>query len=157
MKDELKNEIIEDLDRAKNTFASAKRNFDEEDIFTASNRLFVACENAVYACMKLKFGGTTISRKRILMKIGSISPDMMELYERSYDLRVQADYGRKSRIVELNKERVGEMIRKVERLIADIEKELKNLELSKFFAKHSSSARVPQPPARPNDPSQGRA
>ena len=47
LKDELKNEIIEDLDRAKNAFASAKRNFDEEDMFTASNRLFVACENAV--------------------------------------------------------------------------------------------------------------
>jgi hypothetical protein len=31
----------------------------------------------------------------------------MELYERSFDLRVQADYGRKSKNVELNKERVG--------------------------------------------------
>lgn len=50
---------------------------------------------------------------------------MMELYECSYDLRVQVDYGRKSRIVELNKERVWEMICKVEKLIVDIEKELK--------------------------------
>ena len=100
MKDELKNEIIEDFDRAKNAFASAKRNFEEEDMFTAANRSFVACENAVYACMKLKFGGTTISRKRIILKIHSISPIMMELYERSYDLRVQADYGRKSKNVE---------------------------------------------------------
>lgn len=125
LKDELKNEIIEDFNRAKNAFASAKRNFEEDDLFTASNRLFVACENAVYACMKLKFGGTTISRKRIILKIESISPDMMELYERSYDLRVQADYGRKSRIVELNKERVGEIICKVQKLISDIEKELK--------------------------------
>lgn len=65
LKNELKNEIIEDFDRAKNAFASAKRNFKEEDMFTAANRLFVACENAVYVCMKLKFGGTTISRKRI--------------------------------------------------------------------------------------------
>ncbi len=126
LKDELKDEIIQDFDRAKNAFASARRNFEEDDLFTASNRLFVACENAVYACMKLKFGGTTISRKRIIMKIESISPSMMELYERSYDLRVQADYGRKSRIVELNKERVSEMIDKVQKLILDIEKELKN-------------------------------
>jgi len=124
LKDELKNEIIEDFDRAKNAFASAKRNFDEEDMFTAANRLFVACENAVYACMKLKFGGTTISRKRIILKIHSISPIMMELYERSYDLRVQADYGRKSKIVEFNKERIREIICKVEKLISDIEKEL---------------------------------
>ncbi len=126
LKDELKNKIIEDFDRAKTAFASARRNFDEGDLFTAANRLFVACENAVYACMKLRFGGTTISRKRIILKIQSISPRMMELYERSYDLRVQADYGRKSRIVEFNKERIGEMINKVEKLIMDIETELKN-------------------------------
>ena len=125
LKDELKNEIIEDFNRAKNAFVSARRNFDEGDLFTASNRLFVACENAVYACMKLRFGGTTISRKRIILKIQSISPRMMKLYERSYDLRVQADYGRKSRIVELNKERIGEMINEVQKLISDIEKELK--------------------------------
>jgi hypothetical protein len=88
LKDELKNKIIEDFDRAKTAFASARRNFDEGDLFTAANRLFVACENAVYACMKLRFGGTTISRKRIILKIQSVSPRMMELYERSYDLRV---------------------------------------------------------------------
>jgi len=125
LKDELKNEIIEDFNRAKNAFASAKRNFEEEDMFTAANRSFVACENAVYACMKLKFGGTTISRKRIILKIQSISPIMMELYERSYDLRVQADYGKKSKNVELNKERVGEIISKVKKLISDVEQELK--------------------------------
>ena len=126
LKDELKNEIIEDFDRAKTAFSSARRNFDEGDLFTAANRLFVACENAVYACMKLRFGGTTISRKRIISKIQSVSPRMMELYERSYDLRVQADYGRKSRIVEFNKERIWEMINQVEKLIMDIENELKN-------------------------------
>jgi hypothetical protein len=37
-----------------------------------------------------------------------------------------ADYGRKSKIVEFNKERIGEMINKVEKMIMDIEKELKN-------------------------------
>lgn len=126
MKDELKNEIIDDFNRATNALASAKRNFEEEDLFTASNRLFVACENAVYACMKLKFGGTTISRKRIVLKIGSISPEMMELYERSYDLRVQADYGRKSRIAELNKERVLDVMNRINKSILDIEKELKH-------------------------------
>ncbi len=125
LKDELKTEIIEDFNRAKTAFASARRNFDDGDLFTAANRLFVTCENAVYSCMKLRFGGTTISRKRIILKIQSVSPRMMELYERSYDLRVQADYGRKSRIAELNKERIGEMINKVQKLISDIEKELK--------------------------------
>jgi len=50
----------------------------------------------------------------------------MELYERSYDLRVQADYGRRSRIVELSKERVEEIINRVEKLISDTETELKS-------------------------------
>ncbi len=129
LKDELKNEIIEDFNRAKNALASARRNFEEGDALTAANRIFVACENAVYACMKLKFGGTTISRKRIILKMQIISPLMMELYERSYDLRVQADYGKKSRIVEMNRERVGEIIEKVEKLIFDVEKDLKNAEV----------------------------
>ncbi|MBU4373031.1 MAG: HEPN domain-containing protein [Euryarchaeota archaeon] len=129
MKDELKNEIIEDFNRAKKALDSARRNFEEGDALTAANRIFVACENAVYACMKLKFGGTTISRKRIILKMEIVSPLMMELYERSYDLRVQADYGRKSRIVELNRERVGKIIEKVEKLIFDVEKDLKNAEV----------------------------
>ncbi len=129
LKDELKNEIIEDFNRAKKALDSARRNFEEGDALTAANRIFVACENAVYACMKLKFGGTTISRKRIILKMEIVSPLMMELYERSYDLRVQADYGRKSRIVELNRERVGKIIEKVEKLIFDVEKDLKNAEV----------------------------
>lgn len=129
MKDDLKNEIIEDFNRAKKALDSARRNFEEGDALTAANRIFVACENAVYACMKLKFGGTTISRKRIILKMEIISPLMMELYERSYDLRVQADYGKKSRIVELNRERVGEIIDKVEKLILGVEKALRSAEV----------------------------
>lgn len=129
LKHELKNEIIEDFNRAKKALDSARRNFEEGDALTAANRIFVACENAVYACMKLKFGGTTISRKRIILKMEIISPLMMELYERSYDLRVQADYGKKSRIVELNRERVDEIIQKVEKLILGVEKALRNAEV----------------------------
>ncbi|MCS4541423.1 MAG: hypothetical protein HY929_03730 [Euryarchaeota archaeon] len=53
MKDAVKNEIIEDFSRAKSAPASAKRNFEEGDILTAANRIFVACENAIYALMKL--------------------------------------------------------------------------------------------------------
>ncbi|VVB55957.1 Uncharacterised protein [uncultured archaeon] len=40
-------------------------------------------------------------------------------------LRIQAlYYGRKSKNVEFNKERIGEIINKVQKLISDIEKEL---------------------------------
>lgn len=129
LKDAVKNEIIEDFSRAKSAFASAKRNFEEGDILTAANRIFVACENAIYALMKLRFGSTTISRKRIISKIKSIDPTLKEVYEDSYDMRVQADYGRRSRIVKLSKESVKEIIKKAEKLISDIESELKNAEV----------------------------
>jgi uncharacterized protein (UPF0332 family) len=126
LQDELKKEIIKDFNRARKALKSAKKNFKDDDIFTAANRIFVACENALYTYLKLKFGGTTISRKRITIRMIDINPSFKEIYESSYDLRVQADYGRKSRIAELNKKNVREIIRKVEKLISETEIELKN-------------------------------
>ena len=46
---DLPNEIKEDLERAHKAFQSARRNLEEEDFLTAANRLFVACESAIYA------------------------------------------------------------------------------------------------------------
>ncbi len=125
MKAELKNEIIADFHRAKNALGSAKKNFEEDDLPAASNRVFVACENAIYARLRIMFGNTTFSRKRIVLKIGSISPLLKDLYERSYDMRVQADYGRRSRIVELNKNNVEAVIKETENLISNTETEMK--------------------------------
>lgn len=121
MKEELKSEIIDDFHRARNAFVSAKKNFEDDDVSAASNRVFVACENAIYARLKIMFGNTTFSRSRIVLKIGSISPSLKKLYERSYDMRVQADYGRRSRIVELNRKNVEDVIKETESLISDTE------------------------------------
>lgn len=126
MKEELKSEILEDFNRAKVALASAKRNFEEGDILTASNRIFVACENVIYAHLKLKFGNTTFSRKRIILKLGEIDPILKEVYEGSYDMRVQADYGRRSRIITISKKNVEEIVKKVEKIMSDTEIELKN-------------------------------
>lgn len=125
----MKNEILEDFNRAKKALASAKRNFEEGDILTAANRIFVACENVIYARLKLKFGNTTFSRKRILLKLEEIDPILKELYEDSYDMRVQADYGRRSRIITINKENVERIIKKVEKIASDTEIELKNAKI----------------------------
>lgn len=126
LKAELKNEIIADFHRAKNALGSAKKNFEDDDLPAASNRVFVACENAIYARLRIMFGDTTFSRRRIVLKIGSISPLLKELYERSYDMRVQADYGRRSRIAELNRENVEKVIKETESLISDTETEMRN-------------------------------
>jgi len=120
---------MEDFGRAKKALASAKRNFEEGDILTAANRIFVACENAIYAHLKLKFGNTTFSRKRIIMKLGEMDPLLKEVYEDSYDIRVQADYGRKSRIITISKGNVESIIEKIEKLIFDIENELKDAKI----------------------------
>ncbi len=129
MKEELRNEILEDFNRAKKALASAKRNFEEDDILTAANRIFVACENLIYACLKLKFGNTTFSRKRIILKLKEIDPILKEIYEGSYDMRVQADYGRMSRIITINKENVEEIVKKVEKITSDTEIKLKNAKI----------------------------
>lgn len=126
MKSELKNEIIDDFHRAKDALVSAKKNFEDNDVPAASNRVFVACENAIYVRLKIMFGNTTFSRRRILLKIGSISPSLKDLYERSYDMRVQADYGRRSRIAELNRKNVEDVIKETENLISNAETEMKN-------------------------------
>ena len=47
-------EIKEDLKRAEEALESAERNFKENDILTAANRIFVTCENSVYVLLKLK-------------------------------------------------------------------------------------------------------
>ena len=96
-------EIKEDLERAHGALQSAKRNLDEEDILTAANRLFVACESAIYAFLKSEYGSVSMSRERILTRLKEIDPMMKEIYDKSYDLRVQADYGRESKHLPLTK------------------------------------------------------
>ncbi len=113
-------EIKKDLERAKEALESAERNFKENDILTAANRIFVTCENSVYVLLKLKFGSTSISRTKILTKLKEIDPTMKKSYDESYDLRVQADYGRKSKYIPLTKENLN-------KVMIDVKKQLDNI------------------------------
>ena len=61
----MKEEIKKDIERAESAFKSAERNFKENDLFTAANRVFVACENSIYVLLKLEFGSSSISRIKI--------------------------------------------------------------------------------------------
>lgn len=121
-------EIKKDIERAEQALQSAQRNLKEGDILTAANRNFIACENAVYVLLKLKFGSASISRMKILTKLKEISPDAKEAYDSSYDLRVQADYGRESRIITLNRENLEKSLQEVNNLV---EKAKKILEKNK--------------------------
>lgn len=120
----LLNQVKEDLIRAKEALSSAERNLKEGDIFTAANRTFVACENSVYVILKSVFGSSSISRNRILTKLKEISPEAKVCYDDSYDLRVQADYGRIAQKIELNAENVKIVFEKVKFLVEEAEKSL---------------------------------
>jgi len=106
-------EVANDLRRAIEALDSAKRNLNEKDIFTAANRTFVACENAVYVLLKTTFGSSSISRIKILTKLSEINSDAKRIYDDAYDLRVQADYGRKARLLPLTAENVEIILQKV--------------------------------------------
>ncbi len=110
-------EIQEDLRRSKEALQSAERNLKEGDFLTAANRAFVACENSVYVLLKSKFGSTSISRMKILTRLKEINPKAKETYDMSYDMRVQADYGRKAVILPINKENVENILSQVKEVV----------------------------------------
>ena len=115
-------DIVQDLKRAEEAMEAAVRNLEEEDLLTAANRVFVACENTAYVLLKTKFGSTSVSRKRILTKLKEIDPKLKLLYDQAYDLRVQADYGREEILVPLNKENVKKIIDEMGNLLSDVKK-----------------------------------
>ncbi len=118
-------EIKEDLKRAKKALESAKNNFSEGDILTAANRTFVACENSAYVLLKLKFGSTSITRAKILTRLKDVNPTLKDIYDRSYDLRVQADYGRNSKYLPLTKGNLNKVMNGVEKQLDVISKLIK--------------------------------
>ena len=118
----LEDDIKKDLERAEEALESAERNFKENDIFTSANRVFVACENSVYVLLKSKFGSSSVSRIRILTRLRDVSYEAKEAYDESYDLRVQADYGRQSKIMPLNKENLSKTLEKVRQIVGEARK-----------------------------------
>lgn len=114
---ELKAEIQEDMERAEKALQSAERNDLESDFFTAANRIFVACESTVCAFLKYRYGSSSVSRERILTRLKELDESIKVIYDKSYDLRVQADYGKQSRLLPLTPENVALVIAEVAKLI----------------------------------------
>ncbi len=121
-------ETERDLERAYEALKSAERNFKENDMFTAANRTFVACENAIYVLLKLKFGSVSISRIKILTRLRDINPKAREVYDQAYDLRVQADYGNQAKTLPLTKKNVEEILNQVKNIVKQADKEIAKLE-----------------------------
>lgn len=132
-------EIKEDLERAHKALYSAKRNLGEEDLLTAANRLFVACESAVYAFLKSEYGSVSVSRERILTRLKEIYSQMKDVYDKSYDLRVQADYGRESRHLPLTKINLQILLVNITGIIQRVEELIK-----KKQEKDATTAKKPE-------------
>ncbi len=113
----VKQEVQEDLKRAVAAVESAERNLQDGDLLTAANRSFMSCENAVYVMLKLKYGSSSISRMKIALKLSEIDKEIKELYDLSYDLRVQADYGRQERVIKLTRENLEISLNQVKQLV----------------------------------------
>lgn len=121
---DLPSEIKEDLERAQKALQSAERNLQEKDFLTAANRLFVACESAIYGLLKQKYGSISMSRERILSRLKEVDEHLKEIYDKSYDLRVQADYGKQSKITPLTEENVQSMLLEVTKIINSVTEKL---------------------------------
>jgi uncharacterized protein (UPF0332 family) len=117
-----KKEIKDDLKRAFVALEAAERNLNESDILTAANRNFVACENAVYIILKSHFGSTSISRIKIATKLTEINKEYKQIYDISYDLRVQADYGKQQRLLPLTKDNLSKSLEQVKQLVLSAQK-----------------------------------
>ena len=125
----LPKEINEDFQRAEEALKSAERNVEEGDLYTAANRAFVACENSVYALLKLQFGSSSLSRMRILTRLQQIDRELKETYDQSYDLRVQADYGKEAKHLPLTKENVERILRKVKGVVEQVGRKITSEEI----------------------------
>lgn len=115
------NEIEEDMERAQQALHSAERNLEAGDVLTAANRTFVACENAVYVLLKVTFGSSSMSRQRILTRLGDIDAEAKELYDTTYDLRVQADYGKEAKMRPLTQDTLRPILQQVKALVRKVE------------------------------------
>ncbi|HLD72317.1 MAG TPA: hypothetical protein VJA23_01920 [Candidatus Nanoarchaeia archaeon] len=118
------NEIKNDLERAEKALESAERNFKEKDFFTAANRLFVACESAIYALLKVEYGSISISRERILIRLKEVDAHLKEMYDKSYDLRVQADYEKNSKLLPLTEENILVLLKDVVSMVQKIKEDI---------------------------------
>ncbi|MEK6951011.1 MAG: HEPN domain-containing protein [Nanoarchaeota archaeon] len=120
-------EIREDLERAQKALQAAERNFQEKDFLTAANRLFVACESVIYGLLKQKYGTISISRERILSRLKEMDEHLKEIYDKSYDLRVQADYGKQSKLLPLTEENVKFILNEVTKIIKQVKEKVEVL------------------------------
>lgn len=124
--------IRESLDRARAQLESAKRNLAEGDLETASNRAFLAAENAAAAAIAQAGGRVPPIHKRIRFQFedlcdrGIVADRFRNTLIDLYRFRLRGNYGRRfhagRRTPELKYKAVQGMIGQVSDLISSVER-----------------------------------
>ncbi len=116
----------DDWQKAKRFFNSSLHNLTRGDIETSVNRLYFSAERASAAWLKKNKISVPPDHQQIwfLSQRIAISINSHALLRELYDLRLQADYGKRFEIAVLNKETVKNYLSKTRRLLEEIEKSL---------------------------------
>lgn len=116
----------EDWQKAKRFFNSSLRNLKLGDIETSANRMYFSAERASAAWLKKNNVPVPPDHQQIwfLSKKIAIPTNSHTLLRELYDLRLQADYGKRFEIAVLNKETIKSYLNKTRKLLEEIEKSL---------------------------------
>ena len=116
----------EEWQKAKRFFNSSLRNLKLGDIETSANRLYFSAERAAVAWLKKNKVSVPPDHQQIwfLSKKITIPLNSYSLLKELYDLRLQADYGKRFEIAVLNAETIKNGIAKTRKLLEEIEKSL---------------------------------
>ena len=113
--------------RAKEFLRAAKSNLELNDIKTVANREYFAMERAVVSALLIENKKVSKNHKKIweMSKFLELGFDVSNLMRQLYDLRLQADYGKISDIVELNEDNVVYYLKQLELVIKKIKEKYK--------------------------------
>ena len=116
----------ETLKRALEFLKAVENNLKIGDIKTAANREYFAAESAIVAYLQKKFKKVPKEHANIwtYSKLLGLEVDTFSLLRELYDLRLQADYGKSSEIVQLDEAAVKIYLKKVSDLIKKIKAKL---------------------------------
>ena len=121
----MEKKYLDEWNRALEFLEAVKRNLKEGDLKTAANREYFALERAVVCCLTIKFNKTLENHQKIWELSRDLDLGTYELLRELYDLRLQADYGKASEIVELNEKVISEYINKIERIFEKLRQRYK--------------------------------
>jgi len=121
----LERKYLDEWKRALDFINAVKNNLKVGDFKTAANREYFALESAVVCCLIVKFDKELRNHQKIWELARDLDSDAYDLLRELYDLRLQADYGKASEIVELNEKIVKDYLGKIEGVFEKFKKKYK--------------------------------